>query len=362
MEEQDILDQMSGGHSGCNQETTTTDDHTVHLPTYLPYFSFGFTVISTVIIVVMAGWIIFTIKITRSLHKIHNIYVAHLMATDAIAVLISMLLSCTIAIGYHTGMGDFIGCHVFTFLLFPLNVINLAVLMIAVDKVIAIAFPLKYHQIMRPRFVFGIIIAQWSLAIVLNTHYLFHPKDFIKIAKFGACLPINGTVYVIWITYMLTVFLACFAAVILNIYLTIKAYQVHKQIQEESKLSGGHTEDNDQLKALKKKQIAIKKHRKPMVTLLVVVLGTSSFGLLFPLMFIPTIFLENPVAYEEFIYLVAGPITAFTSFLFHPFVYGLYFKQVREPMMRLLKRITFQCKCKSASVAVAPAPQRIRIA
>ena len=360
MEEQDVLDQMSGDHSGSNQETKTTDDHTVRLPAYLAYLSLGFTFISAIIIVVMAGWIIFTIKTTRSLHKIQNFYVAHLMATDAISVLISMLLSCTIAIGYYTGIGDFIGCHVFTFLLFPLNVINLAVLMIAVDKVIAIAFPLKYHQIMRPRVVFGIITTQWLLAVVLNTHYLFNPQDFIKIAKFGACLPINGTVYVIWMTYMLTVFLACFAAVILNIYLTIKAYQVHKQIQEESKLSGGHTEDNDQLEALKKKQAVIKTHRKPMVTLLVVVLGTSSFGLLFPLMFIPTLFLQNTGVYEEFIYLVAGPITAFTSFLFHPFVYGLYFKQVREPMMRLLKRITSQCKCKSA--VVAPAPQRNRIA
>ena len=48
--------------------------------------------------------------------------------------------------------------------------------------------------------------------------------------------------------------MACFITVILDVYLTIKAYQVHKQIQEESKLSGGHTEDNDQLKALKKKE------------------------------------------------------------------------------------------------------------
>ena len=88
------------------------------------------------------------------------------MATDAISVLISMLLSCTIAIGYYTGIGDFIGCHVFTFLLFPLNVINLAVLMIAVDKVIAIAFPLKYHQIMRPRVVCGIIVVKHIVVVM----------------------------------------------------------------------------------------------------------------------------------------------------------------------------------------------------
>ena len=356
MDKQGILDCTSGDHSGRNQEATTTDDYTVHLPAYLSYLSLGFTVTSTMIIIVMAGWVIVTVKTTRSLHKIHNFYIAHLMATDAISALIAVLFSSTTAIGYYTGMGDFISCNVLSFLLFPLNVINFAVLMIAVDKVIAIAFPLKYHQIMRPRVVFGIITTQWLLAVVLNVHYLLNPKDFIKIAKFGACLPINSTLSAIWITYMFTVFFSCFVAVILNIYLTIKAYQVHKQIQEESKLSGGLTEDNDQLKVLKKKQATIKKHRKPMVTLLIVVLGTSSFGLLFPLLFIPTIFLQNTAVYEEFIYLVAGPITTFTSFLLHPFVYGLYFKQVREPMLRFLRRIISQCKCMHKSTAVAPEP------
>ena len=210
---------------------------------------------------------------------------------------------------------------------------------------------------MKPRVVFGIIITIWLLAIALNVHYLFNPKGFTKVAKFGVCRSKNGiTHYTSLMIYMLTVFLTCFLTAILNIYLTIKAYQVHKQIQEESKLSGGHGRDNDQLNALKEKQATIKKHLKPMLTLLVVVLGTSFLGLLYPLLLIPAVFLESPAVYEEFLYYVATPIIAFSSILFHPFVYGLYFKQIREPMMRLLKRITCPCKCKS--VAVAPQPQR----
>ena len=160
-------------------------------------------------------------------------------------------------------------------------------------------------------------------------------------------------------TYLLPIFLACFFTAILNIYLTIKAYRIHKQIQEESALSGGHSrEDNDQLKALRKKHATIKKHLKPMITLLVVMLGISSIGLLFPLLFIPTVFIDSPV-YEGVIWFVVAPNLGFSSILFHPFVYGLYFKQVREPMMRLLKRIT--CPCKRKSAAVAPLPQRNRI-
>ena len=356
-EEQDILDHMSGDHSGSNQETTTTDDPTDHLPAYLAYLSLGFKAISTMIIVLMAGWIIVTIKTTRSLQKIHNIYVAHLMAADAISALVSLVLNGVMVIGYFTGMGDFISCNVFKFLLFPVVIINFTFVMISVDKVIAVTFPLRYHQIMRPRVVFSIITIKWVLAIVLFTHNLFNTEGFTKVAKFGTCPSDEGALFETLTTFSLPISLACFFTIILNIYLTIKAYQVHKQIQEESKLSGGHSRENDQLKALKKKQATIKKHLKPMITLLVVVLGSSSTGLLFPLLFLSAVFLDSPVVYEEIIRYVVAPNIGFFSLLFHPFVYGLYFKQVREPMMRLLKRmITYPCKCKSATVA--PQPQR----
>ena len=359
MEEQDILDQMSGDHSGSNQETTTTDDQVDHLPAYLAYLSLGFKAISTVIIVLMAGWIIVTIKTTRSLQKIHNIYVAHLMATDAISALISLLLTGTMIIGYFTGIGDFIACNVFIFLIFPAIIVNFTFLMISVDKVIAITFPLRYREIMRPRVVFGIITTKWVLAIVLFTHNLFNPDGFTKVAKFGVCHSNKGMSLEILISFTLPIFLTSLLTTILNIYLTIKAYRVHQQIEEESKLSGGHSTDNDQLKTLKKKQATIKRHLKPMTTLLVVVLGSSSIGMLSPLLFIPTVFLESPAVYEGIMRYVVGPNVGFLALLFHPFVYGLYFKQVREPMMRLLKRITCPCKCKSA--AVAPEPQRNRI-
>ena len=161
MEEQDILDQMSGDHSGSNQETTTTDDHTVHLPAYLSYLSLGFKVISTIIIAVMAGWVIVAIKTTRSLHKIHNIYVAHLIITDVIYVLIRLVFNGLIIIGYFTGKWDQIGCHVSYFFLFPFTVAYFTYAMISVDKVIAITFPLRHRKIMKPRVVVGIITTKW---------------------------------------------------------------------------------------------------------------------------------------------------------------------------------------------------------
>ena len=151
-------------------------------------------------------------------------------------------------------------------------------------------------------------------------------------------------------------FLACFVTIILDIYLTIKAYKVYKKIQEESKLSGGDSRDNNRLKALQKKQATIKKHLKPIITLLVVVLGNSLIGLIFPLLYMIVLFLESPECYDDLVRYVVTPNIEIIPLLPQPFVYGVYFKQIRWPMMSLLKRITRTCKCKSATVA--PEPQR----
>ena len=359
MEEKDlnILDQESGDGSG--SILATADGQNVHIPASLAYLSLGYKVTTTLTVVLMAGWVIITIRTTRSLHNIHNVFIAHLMAADAVSALISLMLTSTMMIGYFTGVGDFIGCHVFRFLLFPVTVIHFTFVTISVDKVIAITFPLRYREIMKPRVVLAIISIKWVLAVVLSFHNLFNPEGFTKVAQFGTCKSNSRGLLVSLMTFILPIFFSCLLTVILNIYLTIKAYQIRKKIQEESKLSGGNSRNNDQLKALKKKEATIKKHLKPIITLLVVVLGSTSIGLLFPLLFLLTVFLESGTLYEEVTRHVVGNNIGFTVLLFHPLVYGLYFKQVREPMMRLLKRITCPCKCKSA--AVAPQPQRNRI-
>ena len=350
---------MSGDGFGSSQVTTTADDHSVHLPAYLSYLSLGFKVISTVIIILMAGWVIITIRTTRSLHKTHNIYVAYLMAIDVMFALTSTLLSGAMMIGYFTGTGDFIGCNVFMFMLYPIGIIYLTFLAMSLDKVIAITFPFKHHEFMKPRVVCGILVAKHLLVVMIYARNLFASSSFTKVAQFGTCTLHGFAFFENLITITIPVFSSCLITVSLDVCLTIKAYQIHKKIQEESKLSGGNSRNNDQLKALKKKEANIKKNLKPMVTLLIVVMGNSFFGLLFPILYIPAVLLDSPTVYESVVRYVIIPNIGYVTFLIHPFAYALYFKQVREPMMRLLKRITCPCKCKSAAVAPQPRSNRI---
>ena len=182
--------------------------------------------------------------------------------------------------------------------------------------------------------------------------------NFTKIAQFAMCT-IKDSRVMDFIIFIIPILLGSLITITLDVYLTIKAYQVRKQIEEESKLSGGQAGDNAQLKALKKKNANISKHLKPVITLMVVVMGNSLIGLIFSILVVPAVYLDSPMVYKAVVIYLIIPNIGYVNLLLHPFAYGLYFKQVREPMMRLLKRITQLCKCKSA--AVAPEIPRNRI-
>lgn len=90
-----------------------------------------------------------------------------------------------------------------------------------------------------------------------------------------------------------------FIAIILNVFLTIKAHQIHKQIDKETTLHGINSQ-SEQMTSLEKKLSNLKRHMKPVKTLLVVVWG----GAIINMMFIPFFYLGQTLidsqAYREF--------------------------------------------------------------
>jgi len=188
--------------------------------------------------------------------------------------------------------------------------------------------------------------------MLLYTHKLFDDDGYVKVAQYGSCISAGSRFIETVFTYLLPIFTAAFLSLVLNIYLSIKAYQIQKKIEGETRLRGFTTD----LKAMKTKQAAIKKNLKPMITLLVIVLGSAAIGLLSPLLFIIVKVLAPNSVYDEVVRLAIGSNVGYLVLLLHPFVYGLYFKQIREPMMKLLKGRL----CADHSVAaIAPQPRRM---
>jgi len=320
--------------SGIIPETVPVDDPCLLIPGYFIGLSLGFKLTTTIITLLMAGWVFFTITTTRKIRKSPNIFVANLMVADIMLAVLTTPQSCIMIIGYLTGLGDFIACNVLTFLLFPIVESTFMCLMISVDKVIAIAFPYKHRQIMTPRAVKCIIAATWLLSIALYFRRLFILDGHTKASQFGVCLPAQSTFIESLFTFIMPSVLASVLAVATDIYLVIKAYQTKRKIEAESRLSGATKE----LTVLKRKQAIIRRNLKPMMTLLVVTVGSTFTGTLFPVVHGVAQMLGSPVQ-KCFMHGVVATNIGYILILLHPFVYGIYFKQVREPMMKTMKSI-----------------------
>ena len=132
-------------------------------------------------------------------------------------------------------------------------------------------------------------------------------------------------------------------AISLNIYLAILAVQVHRQIEKETRLSG----ESETMTALKKKQRRIRQNMKPIITLLVVSQGIILHFLFYMIFYmLGRIFVE----YED---LLQYALITNCQYLVHLIAYGLYFTEVRELMMKCLRRVMKIDRLNS----VAPLPQ-----
>ena len=147
----DKEDEMSGRGIGDTQDATNA---TITNDLIIAYLLLGFKLISTFVTILMAGWIIVTIKITKSQHKTYNVYVAHLLFNDVMLILTGSISSVIMMFGYLNGH-DLVPCNVLMFFSPQISNLFLTFLMISVDKVIAITYPLRHRQIMTA----GVVLA-----------------------------------------------------------------------------------------------------------------------------------------------------------------------------------------------------------
>ena len=325
------------------------------LPGYFTYLSSVFRLITTAIILLIAGWVFYTIKITRSLHKPHNIFVANLMAADMMMALYACLSSTTMTLAFAVGEEDFASCNIHKVLYLPANVINCTYLTISLDKLFAITFPFKHMRMMTPRAIGCLIGGSWLLAAVPTVVGLICDPDGYTAVPYGTCLASGYAFLEAALIYILPIILSSFLTIVINVFMAAKAYKIHKQIERETRLSGINHQDQNTDSSNQKQ--ANKIHFKPIITILVVVLGSAFINLFFPLLYLLGRYLIEAKAYNEFMEFIIVPNIIFVVLLLHPLVYGLYFKQVREPMMRCFRGLV--CLQQVNTATVAPQPPRI---
>ena len=276
------------------------------------------------------------------------------MVSDILGVAILTLVSTVMMVSYIIGMQEPFKCDVLSFLQFPLFIIMYTFVMISADKFIAIKYALRYKAIVTHRRVCQVIGAGWIIALLIRftrlVYELIVGVEYDKSSQFGYCSAKQGLHLLSFLTSVIPVVLAFFITIALDIYLSIKAYQMYKKIQKEN---------GERKQVSKDKLNKLFREFKPMITLLVTILGTTTIPVIITIIYASTQTVER-ISFVENVIL---PNSGYLVLSLHPLVYGLYFRKIRQPLCRKFKRMAQSFKfTSSVSLSQAPNGRSTRIA
>ena len=253
-------DELSGS-------TDTLSNNSVDLQNvYVTYAVIVFRLTSTAFVIGMANMIISTILKTRSLHNIHNILIGNLMVADIVTAIAYTFQTTGMMISYIIGIQDPFRCDVLYFTLFPIIVIMYTFVMLSVEKFIAIKYALRYKAIVTHRRVYQAIATSWIVALLFRfmrlVYELIVGSEYDKLSQFGSCSIKQRSALITVFTAIIPLLFAFLITIILDTYLSIKAYQIYKRI---------HEENGERVQIFNAKLKKTLQHLKPMITLLVTI-------------------------------------------------------------------------------------------
>ena len=303
------------------------------IPGYLTYVVLVYRLASAVFVIGMGSLIISTIVKIRSLHKVHNILIVNLIVSDIVLVIAYTFQTTGMMFSYLIDIQDPFRCDVLYFFQFPVIIMVYTFVVLSLDKFIAIKFALRYNTIVTHRRGYLAITAGWIIALVFRTTRLVYELtagiEYDKSSQLGSCLITKQPILVALFTMIIPIFISCFITVMLDIYLSIKAYQVYKKIQQEN----GEAKVNKTLQQF-----------KPVITLLVTVLGSMAILVIVSIIHITATLMVEDKSYQLFVKHMSIINLGYLTVIVHPLVYGLYFSEIRRPLCRRLKRMVYSCK------------------
>ena len=305
---------MDGG------STDTFKEDGAGIPEYVDYVSLLYRLASTVFVVGMGSLIISTILQYRSLHNVHNILIINLMVADIIFIVVFAFQNIGMTVSYIIGVQDPFRCDIFHFFLFPVFIMMYTFFMLSVEKFIAIKYALRHRAIVTHARVYRAIATGWITAVLFkltgSIYDLIVGVGYDKLPRYGSCLKKEISFIDLLFGFTIPIFLA-FITIPLNVYLSIKAYQVYKRIQ---------TENGEDKQVSTDKLREILRQLKPMITLLVTILGSTVLAVIIAIIYN---YASITAGQPSFLTHVILPNMPYLDVSLHVMVYGLYFRKIR---------------------------------
>ena len=219
--------------------------------------------------------------------------------------------------------------------------------MLSVEKFIGINYALRYKAIVTHRRVCQVIAGNWIIAVLFRftrlVYELIVDIEYDKYSQFGTCSIEQSYAFLNLFTTIIPLFLACFIAITLDIYLSIKAYQMYKKFQ-------GNNGERLQMPNDKNRTNL---HLKPIITLLITILGNVAITAIVSIMYVLTLIMEK-TSYQMFVRQVIIPNSAQFTVILCSLVYGLYFSKIRRSLCRRFKHMMQCCNFKRKMNSISP--------
>ena len=192
-----------------------------------------------------------------------------------------------------------------------------------------------------------VITAMWITAQFVGIARLLYDliggTEYYQSSRWGSCIRHNSILLAL-ITTVIPIIVTVSITLTLDIYLSIKAYQIYKRIQKDS---------GEEVQVFKDKLNKVLEQLKPVITLLVTILGSTAMSVIASILYVSTLTVEDE-SYVMFINHILIPLFSNFTVILHTLVYGLYFREIRQPLCKRFKCIVQSCKFNKKMNSISP--------
>ena len=212
--------------------------------TYLKILLLSVTIPATIIPAVV---IIHIIRKTKELHTKYCLFLVNLLISDILTT-IRYCFEIFIMILYLLNIRMYVNDIAYVIICIPRVVTRYSFVLLAIDRVVGVAFPYRYRNIMKLRVVYAVIASVWIIAAVLLFFATLLGSAYL-VWPFGIFIPQSGAPSA-FIIYVFPQVVSAILIVGTNVYLYRRIIQSKLKLENNLKLSGRDENKITQLQRL----------------------------------------------------------------------------------------------------------------
>ena len=321
------------------------------VPLVATYLKILLLLVTIPVIIIPAAVIIHIIRKTEELHTKYCLFLVNLFISDILTT-IKYCFEIFIMILYLLNIRIYVSDIAYTIICIPRVVTRYSFILLAIDRVVGIAFPYRYRNIMKLRVVYVLIASVWIIAAVLlffarllGSAYLVWP--------FGIYIPLSGVPSAFFV-YVLPQVVSAILIIGTNIHLYRTIIQSKKKLENNLKLSG-----RDENKITKLQRLIHNLQIQLESSVPVFILGGIDclLNVLRVLIFIViNAFCSCPLSSGAsfgiyFYQFFANPLE-YCQIISHSITYGIYKKEVRKKLHQYYQRLQRQLPLRPSRVII----------